>query len=239
MAESGKRWSSLIPLSYSIQDSCETMALLAQHGKVRDCFVIARVIFETIINFCFICSEGDEAVERAEAHAMQKAYRKLHREVEVNQHKLIVQWTGQIDLTSNPELKAAIDEFTSSKGREKNWTPESVKQRIEAIEARYGTKVTDYLQVAFLSIYQDASEIAHGTLSGALFALGFTLPAGPPTSPEGLAKHQRENIMMLLMVLGFSISSLLRVVANELPIEDLIVESDTVLKELTKEGWAK
>lgn len=174
---------------------------------------------------------------------MQKAYRDLHREVEVNQHKLIVQWSGQVDLSSNPELQAAIDEFTTSKGREKrSWTPESVKQRIEALEARYGTKVPAHLQIALLSIYRHASEIAHGTLSGALFALGFTLPSGPPTSPETLANHQRGNITMLLMVLGFSISSLLRVVANELPIEpieDLVTESDTALRELKKEGWAK
>jgi hypothetical protein len=161
----------------------------------------------------------------------------------VNQHKLIVQWSGQVDLSSNPELRAAIDEFTNSKGHEKrSWTPESVKQRIEALETRYGTKVTTYLQIALLSIYRHASEIAHGTLSGALFSLGFTLSSGPPTSPEVLANYQRGNITMLLMVLGFSISSLLRVVANELPLEDLedlVVESETALNKLAKEGWVK
>jgi hypothetical protein len=162
--ESGERWRVLIPLSYSMQDSCETISLLATHGKLRDCFVIARTVFETIINFCFICGEGDEAA-RAEAHARQKAYRDLQRELEINQRKLSVQWTGQIDLSNNPEIVEAIAEFTSSKGREiRSWTPETIKERIEAIEARYGSKVAINLQFAYLAIYRHSSEIAHGTL---------------------------------------------------------------------------
>lgn len=131
--ESGERWGVLVPLSYSIKDSCETISLLAPQGKMRDCFVVARTVFETIVNFCFICREGNAAAARAEAHAMQKAYRDLQREVEINQRKLTVQWGGQVDLSSYPDLKAVVDEFTSRKGRERDWTPENVKQRIEAL----------------------------------------------------------------------------------------------------------
>ncbi len=229
----------LVPISYSIQDSCETVSMLALNGKMRDCFVIARTVFESIVNFCFICGKGNEATARAEAHAMQKTYRDLHRELEINQQKLSVQWSGQVDLSSNPKLQAAIAEFTSSKGREKtSWTSETVTERIEVIGAKYGTEVATRLQFALLSIYRHASEIAHGTLFGALFALGLTLPSGPPTSSEDMAKHQRQNITMLLMMLGFSISSLLRVVATELPIQTLINESDAAINELKKEGWA-
>lgn len=83
-AESCHRWGVLVPLSYSIQDSCKTISLLAPQGKMRDCFVIARMVFETIVNFCFICGEGDEAAARAKAHAMQKTHRDLQREVEIN-----------------------------------------------------------------------------------------------------------------------------------------------------------
>ena len=238
-AASGERWGVLVPLSYSIKDSCETISLLAPQGKMRDCFVVARTVFETIVNFCFMCSEGNEAAARAEAHARQKAYRDLQREVDIDQRTLTVQWSGQVDLSSNPDLKAAVDEFTSRKGRERDWTPENVKQRIEAIDAKYGPKVATYLQVAFLAIYRHASEIADGTLFGSLFALGATRPSGPPTSTEDMAKHQRSNLTMILMVLGFSISSLLRVVASELPLQTLIDESDTAATELKKEGWAK
>lgn len=202
-AESGHRWAVLVLLSYSIQDSCKTISLLAPQGKMRDCFVVARTVFETIINFCFICGEGDEAAARAKAHAMQKTYRDLQREVEIDQRKLTVQWSGEVDLSSNPDLEAAVGEFTSRRGRERDWTLENVKQRIEAIDAKYGEKAATYLQVAFLAIYRHASEIAHGTLFGSLFALGATQPSGPPASTEDMAKHQRSNLTMILMMLGF------------------------------------
>ncbi len=239
LAESGERWRVLVPISYSIEDSCKTISMLAPHGKMRNCFVIARTVFETIVNFCFICGGGNEAAARAEAHARQKAYRDLQREVEINERKLSVQWSGQVDLSSNPELKAAIEEFTSSKGRERDWTPENVKKRIEAIDAKYGEKVATNLQFALFTIYRHASEIAHGTLFGSLFALGATQPSGPPASSEDMAKYQRQKIAMLLMMLGFSVSSLLKAVATELPIQALIDESDAAITELTKQGWVR
>lgn len=234
------RWGVLVPLSLAIQDSCDSISVLARQGKMRDCFVLARTVFETIINFCFICAKGDEAARRARRHAMQKAYRDLRRELKINQQKLSLHWSGKIDLSVNPDLQAALTEFTSSKGREiTSWTPETVKEQLEAIEAKYGENVATPLQFALLAIYRHASEIAHGTLFGALFALDLTSPSGPPCSPEVLANHQRQNITMLLLVLGFSISSMLQVLAHELPLDSLVSESEAAIKDFEKEQWLR
>ena len=128
----------------------------------------------------------------------------------------------------------ALTEFTSKKGREiTSWTPETVQEQIEAIDARYGKRISTNLQFALMSIYRHASEIAHGTFFGALFALGLTSPSGSPKSPEELQNHQRQNLSMLLMMLGLATSAFIMVLAIEIPsLSNLVIESEKVIKEL-------
>jgi hypothetical protein len=124
----------------------------------------------------------------------------------------MLKWNGEVKSDSNPELQAALAEFTSKKGREiTSWTPETVQEQIETIDARYGKRISTNLQFALMSIYRHESDIAHGTFFGALFALGLTSPSGPPKSPEELQIHQRQNLSMLLMMLGLATSALIMV----------------------------
>lgn len=239
MQESTERWSVLGPLLYAAVDTSGSVLSLAQTSKVRDCYVLARTAFETIINICFICAKGDEAARRAKNHALQKAYRDLSRELDINGKKLTVKWNGEVKRDSNPELQAALDEFTSKKGREiTSWTPETIQKQIEIIDTRYGKRISTNLQFALISIYRHASEIAHGTFFGALFALGLTSPSGPPKSPEELQNHQRQNLSMLLMMLGLTTSALIMVLAEEMPsLANLVAESKKAVEELQNESW--
>jgi hypothetical protein len=239
MQESTERWSVLTPLLYAAIDTSGSVLSLAQTGKVRDCFVLARTAFETIVNICFICAKGDEVARRAKNHALQKAYRDLSRELNISGQKLTLKWIGEIKSESNPELQAALAEFTSKKGREiTSWTPETVQEQIETVDACYGKRISIHLQFALMSIYRHASEIAHGTYFGALFALGLTSPSGPPKSPEALQNYQRQNLSMLLMMLGLATSALIKVLAEEIPsLSDLVTESEKAVKEIQNEAW--
>ena len=239
MQETAERWSVLTPLLYAVVDTGGSISSLAQMGKVRDCFVLSRTAFETIVNICFICAKGDEAVRRARNHAMQKAYRDLSRELDISGQKLILKWKGEVELDRHPELRTALSEFTSKKGREiTSWTPETVQGQIEVIDARYGKRVSTNLQFALMSIYRHASEIAHGTFFGALFALGLTTPSGPPKSPEELQNQQRQNLSMLLMMLGLAISALIIVLGEELPLLlSQVTDSEKSVVELKNESW--
>jgi hypothetical protein len=238
MPENEQVWVTIIPLLYSIKDSCDSISFLAERGKTRDCFVLARTVFETIVNVCFISAKGDEGAERAKRHAVQKSYRDLQRELNINSQKLTVAWSGQLDPAADPELQAALADFTSRKGREiTSWTPESVKEQIAVIDAKYGSKVSVGLQFSLLSIFRHASEIAHGTLFGALFSLGLTSPSDRTSSAEGLQLHQRQNLSMLLMMLGLAMSSLIALLDKELSFPDLYAESEQAVAELRKEAW--
>lgn len=87
----------LAPLLYSIKESCDSISFLAKNGKVRDCFVLARTIFETSVNFCFISAGGKDVAERAKRHALQKSFRDLSRELEIGNQKLQIHWQGKVD----------------------------------------------------------------------------------------------------------------------------------------------
>lgn len=232
-------WSVLIPLIYAIEDSSESLSLLANKGKTRDCFVIARVIFETIVNACFICAQGEEAANKVRRHSLQKSYRDLDRELEINARKLTLHWTGTVDPSQDPELQASIKEFTAKSGREiTSWTPESVKEKIEQISQKYGPRVVYGLQFGLFAIYRHASEIVHGTLFGALFILGLTAPKAPQ-SQEELAYQQRGQLSMILMMLGLSLSSMILVLSEHIVLGELVDESEALVDSLKAESWAK
>jgi hypothetical protein len=163
----------------------------------------------------------------------------LNREVQIGDLKLALQWSGEVDLHRDAELKSAIAEFTRRKGGEiTHWTPETVEQKIVAIGARYGAEVSGDLLFAYFSIYRHASEIAHGSFFGALFSCGATEPRGAPLSKEDWQHDQRERMSLLLTMLGAATAALLSVLAHELPsLTGLVAKSRQAGAELRKEAW--
>lgn len=241
MQQNGEVWSVVIPLLYSVVDTSSSLSLLAQAGKVRDSFVLSRTAFETIVNVCFILAKGDFAAKRAKQHAIQKSYRDLDRRLDINGQTLHLKWEGKPNLERDSELQSALAEFTNKKEREiTSWTPETVQEQISAIDIRYGKNISANLQFALMSIYRHASEIAHGTFFGALFSLGLTSPSGPPKSQVELENHQRQNLSMLLMMLGLSISALIMALAEEIQsLNSQAAESKSTVKELQNVSWLK
>ncbi len=222
------------PLTYAVIDTCDSVLFLARKDKLRDCFVLSRVAFETIVNICYICAEGEQAAERAAKHARQKMYRGLNRQLEIGKRILRLEWQGEINLDIDYELRLALEEFTSRKGREiTSWTQETLIDRIRRVDERYGEQVGMPLQFALLALYRDASEIAHGTLFGSLLALGFANPPGPPKSKGEFLDHHRGNLSMVLMMLCASIQALILVLAEEWPaLRDFVSESEKAYSEV-------
>lgn len=75
-----------------------------------------------------------------------------------------------IQFTKN--IEAIVREFTSRRGTPLNWTDLSVSQRIIAVESKFGKRVSIGLNAAYTVVYQDASEMIHGSYLGALKSLG-------------------------------------------------------------------
>jgi hypothetical protein len=221
------KWGIIFPLFYAVIDSYDALLTLTQLNskkvpKLRDCLVISRTIIEIIINIVFVFAKGKSAVKNAYDHYMQKAFRNLDRELQIDDQILKIGLAGEVDLNKNPRLKKALDDFTSKRGREiTKWTPETPVEKIEVIHRKYGPRVSKSLQLAFFQIYRLASEIVHGSFFGAMFLLGFSEPGGPPKNETQRKKRIRAHLSLTLMMVYISGNSLLRVLAKELPDKQL------------------
>lgn len=212
----------LYPLLDAIADSTESLRTLCKHLKLRDCYVIARVIYETSVNACFLVTNPETISRRAHAHARQKALRNLTRAIELAGDQIFeFKAQGVDEILGNPQHQEWLKQFTSKSGREiTSWTPENVQQRVEAIYLKFGDEKTRGLAFGLL-LYRNASEIAHGTLFGTLFSWGAMEPGRPLRSPEDLGKFRRQELRHLLKLVSFSLESLVRVVCSVLGDSDV------------------
>lgn len=225
----------LYPFLDSIKESSVSLALLVRRQALRDSYVIARVIYETAINACFLLTDTTRLSERARIHAGQKTLRSLMRQIEIAGTKVFEFKHQSTDvLMQRPTHKKWIEEFTSKSGREiTSWTPETVQQRLEAIYLMFGEESTKGLAFGLL-LYRHASEIAHGTLYGTLFSWGAMEPERPLKSPEDLGTFRKAELRHLLKLVCFTLESLIRVVSKPLGVPQLGVSAKDSLDKYYK-----
>lgn len=158
----------VVPMSLAAGQSVGTILQYApKRGiPVRDCFPVARSAVETFVNATYVLAGGEPLAEKAIRHAQQKLYRDLDRSVGRGEHKIHIAASSMPDIKGQAELKAALEEFTTARGREKNWTDDSVPMRIEKVGQILGVVPASGLLGAYALIYGDASEIIHGSLFG-------------------------------------------------------------------------
>jgi len=221
-------------LIYSAICSGESLSLLAKRTHFRDCYILGRTLFETLLNAAFILSKGQGAAIRAHRHATQKTYRNLTRELEIGGMKISL----SVPELKEPatELKIALEEFTGKKGREiTSWTEESISERIKFIREKYGSNVAGNFQFALFGIYRNASELVHGTLFGALFSIGYTERATFFPSQEDYDQFRRGHISMVLLLLSGVIAATIEILAQEIEIVEIAQESKNLIDAAVKQ----
>lgn len=212
----------LYPFVDSVKESSASLAILVRHEALRDSYVIARVIYETAINACFLLTDVTRLSERAKVHAGQKTLRSLVRQIEVAGKKVFEFKHQSSDaLMQQPTHKQWVDEFTSKSGREiTSWTPETVQQRLDAIHLAFGAEDTRGFAFGLL-LYRHASEIAHGTLYGTLFSWGATELGRPLKSAQDLRRFRKAELRHLLKLVSFTLESLICVISGVLGVPDM------------------
>ena len=205
------------PYLDSVLESNDSFRLLARRKRLRDAYVIARVIYETSLNGCFVLTNPRELSIRASTHAKQKALRNVIRAIEIaGETVLRVEMQGADELLQHPEHRRWLEEFTTKSGREiASWTPESVPQRLEAVYQTFGS--ADCRGLAFgLLVYRHASEIAHGTLFGTLFSWGAMELGERLNRPEDLAIFRTKELKHLIKLVAHSNESVVRILSSAL-----------------------
>jgi hypothetical protein len=240
LASDGTLWRVVAALLHAVVETGNSLALLVQATRVRDSYIIARALFETTVTTAFVLAGGQPVAERAERHARQKAHRDLKRESRVAGQTLRLTWAGSLDLAQQPELEAALAEYTGSKGQElRDWTPENVVAQIEAVAAKYGPQVATGLQIGLFNVYRHASEAAHGTLFGVLYVLGLTLPAGAPANEAEYDRHRCEHLAALCLIMGCAVSSLLKILTAELDVPSLGQDALALWDPVQRQEWVR
>lgn len=230
-----ERWVTVVPLLNTIRDSAESLLVLSQYMKLRDCYVISRTIFETTLNTLHILTGHEDIVDRAHKHALQKSVRDLDRVLELNELGIQIGNKLDIQIDSFPEIKEAIEDYTSKSGREiTKWTPESIVKRIEIIEEKFGRSVAHILNIAFFAIYRHASEIAHGTVFGALFSIGKYQPPGTINNEHDLQNFKQGMINELVSMTIHLLGTIIVIEASEFDLPSLHQEYRNIVTAIDK-----
>jgi len=231
-----KRIQSLYHLLMSIYITGNAINLLALNNFLSESYMLARALLEKIINYMYVlvCEEGE--YQKYLNYTKQKGYRILNRSFVVGEQKAELKWSGSVNLDDNPELREAVNQFTSGKGKAiTRWTLLSPAERLNIIRDKGNIKI-EGLMLSTLGIWDDASEALHGTLYGSAFHFGF-FEGKIPAKVENLAETYRNKLLFLFFALGTSIASLFDVVSNVYPVKkskDFAKQSQTNLKELQK-----
>lgn len=59
-------------LLLGIMDSMDTLGLLAKHTKTRDCYVISRMLYESIVNVMYILATDFKAMDEMIEYTIKK-----------------------------------------------------------------------------------------------------------------------------------------------------------------------
>lgn len=231
-----QRIQSLYHLLMSIYITGNAINLLARNNFLSESYILARALLEKVINYMYALVCEEDEYQKYLNYTKQKGYRILNRSFIVGEQKAELKWSGSVNLDDNPELREAVNQFTSGKGKAiTRWTSLSLAERLNVIRDKGNIKI-EGLMLSTLGIYDDASEALHGTLYGSAFHFGF-FEGKIPAKVEDLAETYRSKLLFLFFALGTSIDSLFKVVSDvctEERSKDFVRKSHTHLRELQK-----
>lgn len=187
-------------MAWPIVESGMSLLELSQKQRMRDCYIIARPIFEHVLNIGYFGAKGQDTIIKALQHTHQKSYRDLNREINIKDIRVAIGLKNLDNIQVTDELRHSIDEFTNQKGFEvRSWTGDNTFKKIEIISEKYGKDIGTILTMNLFYIYRHSSEIIHGTVFGTMFSRGMTkLSHEWPENDEQLRKHQNIYISFIL-----------------------------------------
>lgn len=231
-----QRIQSLYHLLMSIYITGNAINLLALNNFLSESYMLARALLEKLINYMYVLVCEEDEYQKYLNYTKQKGYRILNRSFIVGEQKAELKWSGSVNLDDNPELREAVNQFTSGKGKAiTRWTSLSPAERLNVIRDKGNIKI-EGLMLSTLGIWDDASEALHGTLYGAAFHFGF-FEGKTLRKVEDLAETYRNRLLFLFFALGTCIASLFELVSYVYTIEkskDIAQQSQAALRELQK-----
>jgi hypothetical protein len=217
------------PLLMGISSNAMAIVKLARENCGNEVYPIARSLLERIITFYYLQSCPEPELENYIDYSKQKTYLQFHKEIIINDKKFSVSSTKNIDLLEFPDLKIAVEKFTSSKKKKPitRWSKLSLEQKLSTIDSAGEINIS-LLMIALLAIYDDASEALHGTMYGCTFHVGAFKPyVSIKTYEDMLIEHIR-NLTMLFFLFGYMVGDINRYVAKKCALDELHAYAEAV-----------
>ncbi len=223
----------LFLLLLSISDSLNTLSILSKINKMRDCYAISRMIYETTINVLYIAATEFEAMEEMIKYTEEKSKHEATRSIAIDKETVFSAYDKKkghvIGFTKNNPFKM--------KGDPRTWTNVNIERRINTINKKYGDTVSRFLQLSHLTIYRTSSDIIHGTLYGARHMLGMVNKTDNTFSIEGMMEHDFSVIITLMLSISQCTYSILYAFSKEIDgMEKFEKEYSKLLEEYLKVG---
>jgi len=224
-------------MAWPIIESGHSMLVLSSMDKQRDCYILARPIFEHVLNMGYFGAKGEDTIKKSIDHYYQKSFRDLYREISIKDIKVAIGLNNIDAVHKDDNLRKAIEDFTTKKGfEERSWTGDNTFKKIEIISDKYGKNIGTILTLNLFFIYRHSSEIIHGTMFGVLYARGLTqITSDWPENDEKLKKLSNTNISFLLMNVMLLTYCALEIINYHFPIEEDIIKAREMVKKYRQE----
>lgn len=200
----------------------------------KDGYPIARAIIEGAVNIAYLMASEPEVSRKVQRHAAVRAFRDLSRQAKFGGWTIQAGYSGQMPAAELQRLELMAAEFTTSKGREKDWTDLSLWQRLDATAAAFPSTALLSLNVSAFNIYRHASEVVHGSYYGALMIWGLTKPVFGPRDSAAVRLNFVDHQFSTLMSTIFAFAGVVECFSQYAGVPKLKVGVDDILRRLSK-----
>lgn len=223
--EKGSRHQELSTLLCQIISFTLSVVQIARGGKIPETYLLSRCILDTSINYSYMLTCDQDEFDRF----LDFSRRNIARGVETRAKALEAVGTS-LDLPNIreiPPFTEVFEKFTSPKKRVDltKWETEksaSINKKLEIIATKVDGFNIALFQAAVFFIYEDASEIAHGTLYGSTLCTGLFYGTTDFASAVGYAFG---IIRSLYLLVGSIIDSVISVIHSGKPIDEIVAAS--------------
>ena len=200
----------------------------------KDGYPLARAIIEGAVNVAYLMASDPGISRKAQRHAEVRAFRDLSRQEDLGGWTIQVGYQGQVPTAEVQRLEAMAAEFTTAKGREKDWTDLSIRQRLDTAAVAFKSTALLSLNVSAFSIYRHASEVMHGSYYGALMIWGMTTPGPRKANIDAFRLVFVDHQFSTLMAAIFAFAGVVECFGQYAQLPTLKVGVDEMLDRLSK-----
>jgi hypothetical protein len=223
--EKGSRNQELTTLLVQVMSFSSSVVSLARGGKISEMYLLSRSILETSINYSYMLTCDAEEFDRF----LEFSKRNIGRSIETRAKafEAIGVSLSIPNLRKIAPFAEVFEKFISpKKGVDlTKWeTPKSfgMSKKLEVIAANVDGFNSQLFDAASFFIYEDASEIAHGTLYGSALCTGAFF--GAKDYPSAV-RYTFGIIRTIYLLLGAIVDSLILVTHSKKPLDKLLMAS--------------